>query len=63
MLDSTGKLHERMILNRVQSEWDNPENEGLSEMQYGICAGRRTLHSVQEVQKRVDKEFSMKPNP
>ena len=63
MLDSTGKLYERMILKRVQSELNDPENEGLSEMQYGFRAGRSTLHAVQEVQKRVDKAFSMKPNP
>ena len=29
MLDSTGKLYERMILNRVQSELDHPKSEGL----------------------------------
>ena len=27
MLDSTGKLYERMILNCVLSEWDDQENE------------------------------------
>ena len=59
MLDYTGKMYERMILNRVQSELDDPENEGLSDMQYGFRAGRITLHAVQEVQKRVDKAFSM----
>ena len=52
-----------MILNRVQSELDDPENEGLSEMQYGFCAGRSTLKAVQEVQKRVGNAFSMKSNP
>ena len=46
MLDSTGKLYERMILNRVQSELDVPKNEGLSEMQYGFRAGRSTLNAV-----------------
>ena len=63
MLDSTGKLYERMILNHVQSELDDPEEEGLSEMQYGFRAGRSTLYAVREVQKRVDKAFSVKPNP
>ena len=63
MFDSTGKLYERMILNRVQSELDDPENEGLSKMQYGFRAGRSTLNAVQEVQKSVDKAFSMKPMP
>ena len=63
MPDSTGKLYERMILNRVQNELDDPENVGLSEMQYGFRAGRSTLHTVQEVQKKVDKVFSIKPNP
>ena len=29
-------------------------------MQYGFRAGQSTLHTVQEVQKRVDKAFSMK---
>ena len=43
MLDSTGKLYEKMILNRVQSELDDPENEGLLEMQYGFRAGWSTL--------------------
>ena len=61
MLDSTGKLYERMILNRVQLELDNPENKGLSEMQYGFRAGRSTFNAVQEVQKIVNKAFSMKP--
>ena len=63
MLDSTGKLYERMILNRVQSELNDSENEGLSGMQYGFRAGRSTLNAVQEVQKSVDKAFSMKPMP
>ena len=63
MLDSTGKLYERMILNRVQRELDDPDNEGLSEMQYGFCAGRSTLIAVQEVQKSIDKAFSMKLMP
>ena len=54
MLDSTGKLHERIILNRVQS--------GL-EMQYGFRAGRSILNAVQKVQKSVDKAFSMDPKP
>ena len=61
MLDSTGKLYERMILYHVQNELDDPENEGLSEMQYGFRAGRSTLNAVQEVQKSVNKAFSMKP--
>ena len=52
MLDATGKLYERMILNQVQSELDDLENEGLLEMQYRFRAGRSTLHAVQEVQKR-----------
>ena len=63
MFDSTDKLCERMILNRVQLELDDPENEGLSEMQYGFRAGRSTLNAVQEVQKSVGKAFSMKPKP
>ena len=63
MFDSTGKLYERMILNRVQSELDDPDNEGLSKMQYGFRAGRSNLNSVQEVQKSVDKAFSIKPMP
>ena len=63
MLDSTSKLYERMILNSVQSELADPENEWLSEMQYGFRAGRSTSNVVQEVQKSVDKAFSMKPKP
>ena len=63
MLDSTGKLYERMILNRVQSELDDPENEGLSEMKYGFRAERSTLAAVQEVQKSVGKAFSMEQMP
>ena len=63
MLESTRKLYERMILNRVQLELDDPENEGLLKMQYGFCAGRSTSNSVQVVQKSVDKAFSMKPKP
>ena len=54
-LDSTGKLYERMSLNRVQRECDDPENKGISEVQYGFRAGRSTFYAVQEVQKRVDK--------
>ena len=52
-----------MILNRVQSELDGPENEGLLEMQYGFRVGRGTLNAVQEVQKSIDKAFSVKPMP
>ena len=48
-LDSTGKLYERMIFNHVQSELDDPENEGLSKMQYGFRTGQSTLNAVQEV--------------
>ena len=32
-------------------------------MQYGFRVGLRTLNAVQEVQKSVDKAFSMKPKP
>ena len=63
MLHSTGKLYERMILNCLQSELDDLENEGLWVMQYGFCTRWSTLHAMQKVQKRVDKAFSMKPNP
>ena len=63
MLDSTGKLYERMILNHMQSDLNDPENEGLSEMQYGFRAGRSTLKAVQEVKISVDKAFSVKPMP
>ena len=61
MLGSTGKLYERMTLNRVHSDLEDPWHEGISEMQYGFYAGRNTLDAVQEVQKRVDRAFSMKP--
>ena len=63
MLDSAGKLYEWMIFNHGQSELDDPKIEGLSEMQYGLRAGWSTLHVVQEVQKRVNKAFTMKPKP
>ena len=63
MLDSTGKLYERMILNRMQSELEDPENTGLSDIQYGFRAGRITLNAVQEVQRSVDIAFFMKPKP
>ena len=49
ILDSMGKLYERMILNSVQSELDDQENEELLEMQYWFCEGWSTLHAVQEV--------------
>ena len=55
MLESKRKLYERMILNRIQSELDDPKKEGLSKMQYGFHAGRSTLHAVQKVQKTVYK--------
>lgn len=63
MLDTTGKLYERMILNRIQPMLDNPQCEGLSQMQFGFRKGRSTLHAVQEVQKGVIEAFSMKPRP
>ena len=63
MLDSTGKLYERMILNCVQLELDDPEKKGLSVLKYGFRAGRSTMNAVQEVQKNVDNAFSMKPKP
>ena len=51
MLDSTGKLYEKMILNRMQSELDDPENEGLLDMKYGFLAGRSTsLHFLRCIQ-------------
>ena len=60
MLDTTGKLYERMILNRIGEILDALGSEGLSDMQFGFRAGRSTLHAVQEVQKKVTEAFNSK---
>ncbi|KAF0715677.1 Uncharacterized protein FWK35_00027935 [Aphis craccivora] len=48
MLDTTGKLFERIVCNRIEEALDK-ERTGLAENQYGFRKGRSTIDAIQRV--------------
>ena len=53
MIDSAGKLFERLILNRMEKVIKKAENEGISPNQFGFRKGMSTYHALQKVEERV----------
>ena len=53
IIDSAGKLFERLILNRMKKVIEKAENEGISPNQFGFRKGMFTHHALQKVEERV----------
>ena len=57
MIDSTGKLFERLILNRMEKGCDKEDNERISAAQFGFRKGLSTHHALKKVEERVSEAF------
>ena len=55
MIDSAGKLFERLILNRMEKVIEKAGSEGISPNQFGFRKGMSTHHALQKVEERVSK--------
>lgn len=49
MLDGTGKILERLILDRLNDHLEDPDNPRLSPSQYGFRRGKSTMQAIQRV--------------
>ena len=49
IIDSTGKLFERLILNRMEKVTEEKDNERISLAQFGFCKGLSTHHALRNV--------------
>ena len=58
MIDSTGKLFERLILNRMENMCKEEDNEGISAAQFGFRKGLSTHHALKKVEERVRRLFT-----
>ena len=63
MIDSTGKLFERLILNRMEKVCDKEDNEGISAAQFGFRKGLSTNHALKKVEERVSEALHELPSP
>ena len=63
MIDSTGKLFERLILNRMEMVCEEEDNEGISAAQFGFRKGLSTYHALKKVEERVSKALHELPSP
>ena len=49
IIDFTGKLFERLILNRMENVCEDEDNGGISVAQFGFCRGLSTHHALKKV--------------
>ena len=54
IIDSTGKLFERLILNRMEKVCEEEDNEGISAAQFGFRKGLPTHHALTNYRARED---------
>ena len=53
MIDSTGKLFERLIFNRMEKMCEEVVNEGFSAAQFGFRKGLLTDHALKKVEESL----------
>ena len=63
MIDSTGKLFKRLILNRIENVCQEEDNEGISAAQFGFRKGLSTHHALKKVEERVSEALHELPSP
>lgn len=54
LLDTAGKLLERVILSRLTTYTERPEDSGLSDNQFGFRKGRSTVDAIKSVTKMAE---------
>ena len=59
MIDSTRKLFERLILNRMEKMCEEEDNEGFSAAQFGFRKGLSTHHALKKVEERESRRLFM----
>ena len=63
MIDSTGKLFKRFILNRIEKVSEEEDNEGISAAQFGFRKALSTDHALKKVEERVSEGLPELPSP
>ena len=63
MIESTGKLFERVILNRMENVCEEEDTEGISAAQFGFHKGLSTHHALKKVEERVSEALHELPSP
>ena len=63
IIDSMGKLFEKLILNRMEKVWEREDNEGISTAQFGFRKGLSTHHALKEVEETVWEALHELPSP
>ena len=63
MIDSTGKLFERLILNRMENMCEQEDNERISVAHFGFHKGLSTHHALKKVEERVSEALHELPSP
>ena len=63
IIDSSGKLFERLLLNRMEKVCEEEDNEGISAAQFGFRKGLSTHHALKKVEERVSEALHKLPSP
>ena len=63
MIHSTGKLFERLILNRMEKVCEEEDNEGISAAQFGFRNGLSINRALKKVEERVSEALHELPSP
>ena len=63
MIDSMGKLFERLILNRMKNVCKEEDNEGISAAQFSFRKGMSTHHALKKVEERVSEALHVLLSP
>ena len=53
MIDSTSKLFERLILNRMEKVCEEEDDEGISAAQFGFRKGLSTHHALKKIEESL----------
>ena len=63
MIDSTGKLFERLTLNRMVKVCEEEDSEGISAAQFGFRKALSTHHAFKKVEERISEALHELPSP
>ena len=63
MIDSTDKLFERLILNRMEKVCEEEDNEEISAARFGFRKGLSTHYALKKVEEKVSEALHELPSP